>query len=84
MLGCWLCVPSCRLGGIGCWPSSGPLVGTLLALCSCCFLDTLETRAVANGYMGLVPLPLLMPEVEDLESENVFRFFRSATNAPRP
>ena len=83
ILGCWLCVPSCLLGGIGCWPSSGPLVGTLLALCSC-FFDTFETRTEAIGYIGFVPVLLLIPDVDDLESEKVFRFFRSATSAPKP
>lgn len=84
MLGCWLCVTSCRLGGIGCWPTSGPRAGTLLALCNCCFFDTFETSTEAIGWIGFVPLLLLVPGVEDLESEKVLRFFRSAANAPRP
>lgn len=71
--------------GIVCEPSSGPLVGTLLARCNC-FFETLDKRIEAIGCVVLsigFELVLVIAGVEALEAENFFRFLVKADTRPR-
>lgn len=90
-LGCWLCVTSCRLGNItdDCGVNSGPLVGTLLARCSCFCELILAAKMVATEVAlesaGFVLVLLVIAGVDNLEAENFLRFFlRAARAGPRP